>query len=65
MYVCIKEEYPEVEVLWMLTKTWNCGVRFFRWAARKGGSSMLCMRGQEGGEGLACCACGGRWEGRV
>ena len=28
-------EYPEVEVLWMLTKTWNCGVRFFRWTARR------------------------------
>ncbi|ESO99151.1 hypothetical protein LOTGIDRAFT_238840 [Lottia gigantea] len=25
-----KEEYPEMEIVWLMTKAWNCGIHFYR-----------------------------------
>lgn len=26
-----KESFPEMEILWLLAKTWNCGIHLYRY----------------------------------
>ena len=34
MYITLQGEYPEMEILWLLTKAWNCGVHLYRYVIR-------------------------------